>query len=476
MMNDAVFNLTEQSANPGFERALAAWRGCAGFRATRERMKRFAYGRQWDDLVKHRGVTMTMGQRARRNYCEPVTNNLLRQIIKSVVGRFRSAAAGDCRRLSGGMKRIAEANLLDELDARTLEEFLISGCAVQRISREERPEGPGPWADMVSPSRFFVNGFRDPRGHDIEIIGMLHDWPLAETLMRLGRGDARRERMISRIYQEAADGAGLALFEQLAAPDGDFTTPSQPGRCRVIEVWTREYASATIVHDPETGLCSAALGDLPADEGNARRGHDGRMPVAMRRRRVALWRGRWYSPGGRLLAERTARRHPFAVKLYPLIDGEVHPFIEDIVDRQIQVNRTLTIVDRIMAVSAKELLLFPSEAVIGGNDWKLADYAKAWGRPGAVIPYKSASGAVPTVVNTAGINAGLSNLLGVELRMMEQVSGVSSALQGMKPDSGSTASLYAAQADNSAQTLRDIFDTFTSFRTQRNSLLTPKGI
>lgn len=471
--------MTEQTDNTGFNRALATWRGCAGFRATRERMKRFAYGRQWDDLVKHHGVTMTMGQRARRNYCEPVTNNLLRQIIKSVVGRFRATATADGRRLSGGMRRIAEANLLDELDARTLEEFLISGCAVQRISREERPEGSGPWADMVSPARFFVNGFRDPRGHDIEVIGMLHDWTPAETLLRLGGGSPRRERMIAKIYEDAMADAGLALFEQLAAPDGDFTTPSQPGRCRVIEVWTREYASATIIHDPETGQCRATLDSggaaEPVAEENARRSSQGRMPVDTRRRRVALWRGRWYSPGGRLLAERTARRHPFAVKLYPLIDGEVHPFIEDIVDRQIQVNRTLTIVDRIMAVSAKELLLFPSEAVIGGDDWKLADYAKAWGRPGAVIPYKSAGGAVPTVVNTAGINAGLSTLLGVELRMMEQVSGVSSALQGMKPDSGSIASLYNAQADNSAQTLRDIFDTFTSFRTQRNALLAERN-
>lgn len=54
---------------------------------------------------------------------------------------------------------------------------------------------------------------------------------------------------------------------------------------------------------------------------------------------------------------------------------------------------------------------------------------------------------------------------------MEQVSGVTSALQGQKASAGDTASLYKAQADNAAVALNDIFATFNAFRSQRDSLL-----
>ncbi len=38
-------------------------------------------------------------------------------------------------------ERLREVNQLDELDARMLEEFLISGCAIQRVVYEKRFEG-----------------------------------------------------------------------------------------------------------------------------------------------------------------------------------------------------------------------------------------------------------------------------------------------------------------------------------------------
>ena len=56
----------------------------------------------------------------------PLTNNLLRQIVKTVVGRYRTDVATEER--SGGLADIVSMNSLDELDARALEEFLISAA------------------------------------------------------------------------------------------------------------------------------------------------------------------------------------------------------------------------------------------------------------------------------------------------------------------------------------------------------------
>lgn len=460
--------------NSPFRAARAAWESGARLRASRRRMKNFAYGRQWDDKVTlPDGSVVTSAERARRQLCVPVTNNLIRQIVKSVVGRFR--AEDTLSHADARLKRIAEANLLDELDSRTLEEFLISGCAVQRVSREVRPEGQGPWVDMVSPGRFFVNPFRDPRGHDIEVVGMLHDWSLDETVARMAPSDRRLAADIRRLYGEAAGSLPFTLRDLGADSEGEsFLQASDFTRCRVIEVWTRRLSGVTVCHDPETGRATVADDESVAafEAANRDREAEGRLPVFMRRRAAASWIGRWYTPSGRVLRQTCPQmRHPFVVKLYPLIDGEVHPFIEDVIDRQIQVNRTLTMVDRIMSVSAKEVVLFPHEAVLGGPDWSLKDYAEAWSTPGALIPYRSQCGQAPSVVNTAGINSGLSNLLAVEMQMMEQVSGVTSALQGQKATSGDTASLYKAQADNAAVALNDIFATFDAFRRQRDSLL-----
>ena len=457
-----------------FQAARRAWDAAAGLRASRQRMKRFAYGHQWDDPVTlPDGSVVTMAERARRNLCDPVTNNLIRQIIKSVVGRFRSQPLPG-RYSTGPLATIASRNLISELDARTLEEFLISGCAIQRISRHMRPEGSGPWVDIVSPARFFVNHFRDPRGHDIETIGMLHDWSVDETVARLAPRDRKLADALRTLYADTD-----SCLPPLALGDtdgcGGFLHPSDPSRCRVIEVWTRSLSHVAACHDPETGRCTiTSTGQLPhIDRQNRLRHSQGRLPLVTRRRLGVSWIGRWYAPSGRLLRQTApAATHPFAVKFYPLIDGEVHPFIEDVIDRQIQVNRTLTMVDRIMAVSAKELVLFPHEALLGGPDWKLKDYARAWSTPGAMIPYRSDSGKMPSVINTAGINAGLSNLLAVEMQMMEQVSGVTSALQGQRAASSDTASLYKAQADNAATALTDIFETFEAFRCQRDRLLT----
>ena len=54
---------------------------------------------------------------------------------------------------------------------------------------------------------------------------------------------------------------------------------------------------------------------------------------------------------------------------------------------------------------------------------------------------------------------------------LEQVSGVSGALQGHSDVGGNSATLYEAQSQNATIALTDLFDTFTAFRQQRNNLL-----
>ena len=467
---------TDNESKAVFEAAIRAWNAGAALRKRRERMKAYTYGRQWDDECilpdgRH-GTEADLARLAGRN---PLTNNLLRQMVKSVVGRFRSMRAQENKQQGGGDMALGEArrrNQLDELDARMLEEFLMSGCAVQRVVNERRPGGAGVWVDNVSPGRFFVNPFSDPRGGDIELIGMAHDMSLNEVKMRFGGGSESRCADIAALYGRAAE---PGFFDEGRA---SLLWPADPSRCRVIEVWTMETRTVLKCHDRaqnRTFLVDADGGGRELARCNRERVRRGTGGIVSRRAMTVRWRGRWFAPDGTLLYAEDSPwahgMHPFAVKFYPLIDGEVHPFVEDIVDQQRHINRLITLIDHIISTSAKGALLLPLQAQVPGIS--LDEYAAAWARPGAVIPYDTTrTAALPQAVTGRGDDAGATSLLNIEMRLMEQISGVSTALQGID-SSGvrGSATLYSALVENSVVALRDIYDTFAAFCAGRDRML-----
>lgn len=71
--------------------ARNAWERGADFRSRRERYKNFTYGNQWNDIVTEPdGTRMTARQQALKHGKDPMTNNLIRRMVKCVIGRFRT--------------------------------------------------------------------------------------------------------------------------------------------------------------------------------------------------------------------------------------------------------------------------------------------------------------------------------------------------------------------------------------------------
>ena len=422
-----------------FHQARDAWEGAATLRTTRSILKQYAYGRQWEALrssVAHGLASLSRYEESNLNASHtPITNNLIRSLIKTVVGRFRLNVAEE--RAAGTMtpaeERIRRANRLDELDARALEEFLISGCAIQRVTLERRFDGTEVWVDNVNPARFFANRFADPRGTDIRLIGMLHDMALPEMCLRFGHGSRRRHRELTAIIGHNPCSRPTGSVSRLAAEAGDlcFGVSQDSDLCRGIEVWTLEID----------------------------------------KRKGPVWQCRYYTPYGALIDQTASpyphRSHPYVVTLYPLTDGEVHPFIEDVIDRQRHINMLISNMDQILAHSAKGVLLFPTDALPEGTDMRLA--TDLWGNPGGVIPINPSASRLPTEVASPGHTQAPAQLLELDLRLFQQISGVSGALLGQTPSGYTTSTLYQTQADNAVIALRDIFDTFGSFREARTA-------
>lgn len=465
------------------EAAHSAWERMAPLRSRRRRYCRFTYGDQWSDLTPDRtnpqsrhplaplGATVTEEEEAIRNGCKPLTNNLIRRMVKAVVGRFRM------ERLENREATLTtdpdNLNRLDELDARTLEEFLISGMAIHRVRRESRPSGNGVWADLVSPERFFASAFSDPRGNDIEMAGSLHDMSQAELMMRFAGGSPRKAASLRKLYGSIGEAEGVFLPTQADGDGSFFQAP--PGRCRVIEVWTLECRERLRCHDPLT----ATFGYLPVGEASSLRKRNAsrrkrRLPLIESRREVApVWRGRFFAPDGTVLdsfdSPLADGSLPYAIKMYPMVDGEVHSLVEDVIGQQKYVNRLITLMDHIMGVSAKGALLFPVECKVEKEPW--SKYTNLWATPGSVIPYHPYDGSEPHQVSTPAADIGAREMLQTQIQLFEDISGVNSPLMGKAVSGAVGAQRYESELRNSAVSILDLMQTFADFTATRNRLI-----
>ncbi|MDE6206435.1 MAG: hypothetical protein K2M55_01335 [Muribaculaceae bacterium] len=420
--------------------AYGAWSALGGVRSARRRYKRYTYGDQWSDYIPDsNGIMRREEEIITMSGKRPMTNNLIRQLVKSVVGRYRSVTTEDGTYTRGRAADLSRANSLAELDSRLLEEFLISGTAVQRLADETRFGVRDVWVDNVDFNRFFVNDFRDPRGWDITMVGMLHDMPFPEVARRFGASSRARAEALRALFADVSRGGAFAP-ETVGLPgaDIDFFTPVRHGYCRVVEIWTLDSS-------------------LGAPGGS-------KLDVTFR------WHCRWLAPDGTLLGEYDSPwrhgQHPFMVKFYPLTDGEVHPFVEDVIDQQRAINRLIVLIDRILATSAKGVLLFPTSQLAPGTSWQ--DVVNRWAQADGVIPI-TGRGEMPQQVMTNPSASGAYQFLELQMKLFDDISGVGDALLGRKDTSARGVEMLETRLRTATIALADIFDTFTTFTAMRTA-------
>lgn len=423
-----------------YEKAYNTWLAAAPLRAARERHKRYTYGDQWSDpvddhcgnLVPESSLLIASGKR-------PQTNNLIRRLVKTIVGLYRSSADGTSF-YTDDVRGISSQNELPELDARLLEEFIISGCAVQRVVAERRPGGSGVWIDNVNPRRFFVNRFTDPRGSDIDFVGMLHDMTWCEIVNRFGRGSRQHINRLQVAFNTPPDFSAPAMSTPLGVADDavDFVVAPE-GRFRVIETWQLEGRQTS---------------------------RAGRVAMDM------VWRCRWYTAAGQLLDEYNSpfahRCHPFCIRFYPLTDGEVHSFVEDVIDQQRGINRLVVLLHHMMASSAKGALLYPINQLPEGMG--IDEITDLWARPDAVIPVTGRGHEMPRQVMGSTAGSAPAEMLQLQMRLFDEISGIGDTLLGRNISPSVGADRYNAQLQTASLVLTDLLQSFTTFTARRNRL------
>lgn len=474
------------------------WDNLAEFRYNRERCKRYCYGDQWGDIIHEDGCeckTKTEEQYIRDQGSVPLKNNIIRRLVRNIVGVYRSqskeptcvARDRDEQTLGETMSTLLQynwqANKMQEINARSLEELLISAVVVHRKSYGWRNERLDCWTDYVQPDNFFVdNNMRDFRGWDVSCLGEIHDVSFNAVCSQFAK-NREDYQILYNIYKDAQSKENIGLvYEQFTKKTTtrnlDFLVPAAGNVCRVIEVWRKEQKPRYRCHDYNTGEIfkidiedyNELVGSVNADR--LRRCREAGIPDEEAPLIQAEWfmDDYWYyyflSPFGDILDEGETpfqhKSHPYSFLVYPGIDGEAHSYVGDVIDQQRYINRLVTMHDWIMRASAKGVLLFPQDCLPEGMS--LEDVADEWSRFNGVIAIKAKPGVpMPQQISQNATNVGITELLNIELKLIEDISGVNGALQGKPGYSGMAASLYAQQTQNATVSLLDILESFSSF-------------
>lgn len=471
------------------------WSAMDKFRRDRERNKNYTYGKQWEDYVCVDGVQMTEEEYIKKQGNIPLKNNLIKRMVNAVLGVYRSQASEptctardrDEQKYGETMSTVLQCNMqlnqMTEINARCMEEFLISGFVVQRKWYGWRNNKLDCWTDYVQPNNFFIdNNMRDFRGWDVSCLGEVHDISFESLCERFAKNPQDYARL-SEIYAAAKDKSSLSLaYDDFGYPlNGyyDFLVPRDASRCRVIEVWRKESKPRYRCHDVNNGdVFKIDIEDFDEFVGSVNRDRmEQARAVGMPEEEVPLIKYEWFmdsywyyyflTPFGDILDEGETPyehgSHPYVFKAYPFIDGEIHSFVSNVIDQQRYTNRLITMYDWIMRASAKGVLLFPEECLPKGMS--MEDVASEWARFDGVIMIKQpkSGSALPQQIANNCTQIGISELLSMQLKFFEDISGVNGALQGKPGYSGMSASLYNQQAQNATTSLLDLLDTFSSF-------------
>lgn len=470
------------------------WNQMDDFRHDRERNKRYTYGFQWDDVICVDGKKMTEEDYIKTQGNVPLKNNLIRRLVRNVLGVYRSqlkeptctARDRDEQKLGETMSTILQCNMqlnrMNEVNARSMEEFLISGFIVHRKSYGWRNGKEDCWTDYVQPNNFFIdNNMRDFRGWDVTCLGEVHDVSFGQLCEQFAH-TPQEYRRLKEIYKWAARREYIASYAERFGysrlENYDFLLTSEPGRCRVIEVWRKEQKPRYRCHDYQNGdIFKIEVSDYEEQVEQVNRE---RMQMAkeagMPDDEVPLIKATWFvddywyfyylSPFGDILREGETPfehgSHPYVFKAYPFIDGEIHSFVADVIDQQRYTNRLITLYDWIMRASAKGVLLMPEDCLPDGVS--IEDIAESWAEFNGIIVYKpSQSRQIPQQVANNSTNIGITELLNLQLKFFEDISGVNGALQGKPGFSGQSASMYNQQVQNSTMSLLDMLECFSQF-------------
>lgn len=484
---------------PLLNRFYTAWINLSKFREDRDRSLRYIYGDQWSDEIYYKGRLIT-----EKNYIQskgniPLVNNVMRGMINSVTGIYAKQdtepvcyARNRENQLTGNMMTTAlqcnwQVNKMPILLLNIFEEFLASGAAIARETYEYRDDLLDEYTDAVNPYYMVWEGGSDPRHTDISMIGQMHDMNFNDMVSTFVN---KQTGLTIKDLEEMYFGSGRNNISEFGEPslyaqneknklgNVSFYNPASKHEYRVYEIWTKEIRTRYRCWDVNSGerykieldqfkeieaenqkrMQMGIQYNIPVDE----------IPFIETEMFVDnYWYYSFLTPSGHILLEGETpyehKSHPYTIKLYPFINGEVHSFSSTFIDQQRYINRLITLNDFILRTSAKGVTLVPEDCI--PDDMSPEEFAEKWTSVDGLIIYKPKTGSnhKPEIFHNNSTNIGINEMLQLQLGLIDRISNVTGALQGKTPTSGTSAARYSMETQNATTSLAAILKMFTSF-------------
>lgn len=184
-------------------------------------------------------------------------------------------------------------------------------------------------------------------------------------------------------------------------------------------------------------------------------------------RHIKRWKYKVLTPNGATLKSGVTPyahgSHPYS---FTMLDIGIVTAIAPLVD---YFDRLYSLYDFIINNSAKGLTVISEEALEAAGMSKTEVLREARKANGVVVlPTKALAGKAVEQLSSNNTNIGISEMMTLTLDRIQQVGGVSGALSGQTPNSGTPASQYAQEAQNSATNLVYYYEKFRNYMETRD--------
>lgn len=480
------------------------------YRVQADRSADYYKGKQWGDPVVMKDCfgcvkTITEEDYIKSQGRPALKHNLIRPIVRNVVGQFRSApyksivyssdeggqAAAD--QMSVKLNDVLRYNDSVERDAREYESYLVTGAALYDIgyAYDDRLGQPMPYFNSVDYHRYFQNpDASDVSGKDVHFCGDFIDIPLDEAKSLYAHNRAQ-EKALEDIYHHESYILPVMYdsFVEANPAAKSFLGTANDGNCRVVRVCRLEGFWDLTVHDyADASFETYSSREFPDKEDEIEREIARRKKIASEmgvdyddpafrlllvyeKKYVRRWVYYHLSPYGHILwqAENPYQHngHSYVVKFYPLFQGQAYGMVYDLIDQQRMVNRMLINLDFAMSASQQGVLIVDEGSI--PDDMDLEDIADEWVKYRGVIKLKLKDGAqIPVQLAGHQVNIGQFEMVNLMMKLMMDISGVQGAMQGKSAPAGTPAALYMEQVNNSQVNVLDYAESFAWFLEQRD--------
>lgn len=498
-------------------RCEQAWNSLDRVRKMGERTMNYTFADdQWGDVIETSEGHMTERQYIQKMGNVPLTDNMMISIFSSLAGLYDkqrsepSARARDNKHpgLSEMMSATLQCNWQNNKVPRTLSilwrTFLNTGIAICRSTYEQQPDGiPDVETKFIDPFKAFWECGTDPNAKDLTLIGVLCEEPRERLYMKFAKTEyGLTVQDINEIFHiDSIEGnnsnyidyygsgtinAGDYFNEKNNLSNISFGSANTPHCYRVIECWSLESKTRWQCWDPIGRSQEEAYFKIEDEEleitaiftKNQNRIQQAiaagisdmsTVPlIRMERIEDTYWHYTFMSNDGVVLCEGESpydhKQHPFTMLLYPMVNGKIYPYMSFIIDQQRNINRLNIMNDLAIRSATKGVTIYPEDAI--PDDMTPEEFNDQLTSYRGIVRYKLNRlnpSARPDILTSAPTNLGISEMLQMKINLMQQTANVSGALQGKTPSSGTSASRYSMETENSTTSLYSILNDFTYF-------------